>query len=652
MATEKRELLLDLLARDRTEAATHSAAKNVDHVGDSAQKAGEKTKKFGKTTVVAGSESEKFGRSASGAGRDVDKLSAEIKLLERELESLARSFARADDKAERLDLSKSIRRAENDIRRLNKSKGILESILPEPSPEQGRSWASKALKGIAAGISSGGDAIAGAASNHVGIIVGGAIGAAAAPVVVSALGSALSAGAGLGVIGAGIALAIKGDDTLQQAGKDAGNKFIKGLQIIADKQFQAPVLEAIHLLSKEGEKLTSDWGKAFAALAPQVRPFTQDLIKAADTISGSLTSAAAKSGPALDGLGDSLVLLSGGVSSFINVVADGGPQAADNLRLIAGATADVIAQTGNFLGVLNKLSNNVWLTGPLLPLLRKHYRDAAAGSDELSSKTGKLVVQMSNAEKAARGQRDALSELSKEMKAEADPVFGLLNAEDKLAAAQKNVADATKQHGAKSKETQQAVRDLALAAIDLQGKAGALGGTFNGKLTPAMRNTLAAAGLTASEIDNVERQFKQAKSAGDKYAKTYRAKVITDYVNRYSAIITSSAQSAYEQTKAQIAGKRAEGGPVRKNKAYVVGEKRAEVFVPDHDGTIVPSIDQLTGRSGGAGGRSGSSSASQVDVLVRAAPNASRDLVGMLVEAMQYECRIHYGKSAQRMFGG
>lgn len=50
---------------------------------------------------------------------------------------------------------------------------------------------------------------------------------------------------------------------------------------------------------------------------------------------------------------------------------------------------------------------------------------------------------------------------------------------------------------------------------------------------------------------------------------------------------------------------RAEGGPVKRNKAYIVGEKRAEVFVPDQDGTIIPSIAQAAGGGGGWTGGGG-----------------------------------------------
>src|SRR5690606_24081523 len=35
---------------------------------------------------------------------------------------------------------------------------------------------------------------------------------------------------------------------------------------------------------------------------------------------------------------------------------------------------------------------------------------------------------------------------------------------------------------------------------------------------------------------------------------------------------------------------REHGGPVRKGQAYIVGEKRPEIFVPDQGGTIIPRV--------------------------------------------------------------
>ncbi len=67
-----------------------------------------------------------------------------------------------------------------------------------------------------------------------------------------------------------------------------------------------------------------------------------------------------------------------------------------------------------------------------------------------------------------------------------------------------------------------------------------------------------------------------------------------------TATITSLARGIFPSL-------RAEGGPVRAGEAYIVGEKRPELFIPDQDGTILPSVPQgdvfaSTGLAGGLGG--------------------------------------------------
>jgi hypothetical protein len=118
---------------------------------------------------------------------------------------------------------------------------------------------------------------------------------------------------------------------------------------------------------------------------------------------------------------------------------------------------------------------------------------------------------------AARGELGALSDLSKRMQAEVNPVFGLITAEQDLTKAQKDAAKAVKEHGRNSDQAKDATRKLALAAIDLQGKAGALSSSFDGKLSPSLIKTFKAAGLTDGQIKDVSKQFRQAKSDADKY---------------------------------------------------------------------------------------------------------------------------------------
>jgi tape measure domain-containing protein len=48
-----------------------------------------------------------------------------------------------------------------------------------------------------------------------------------------------------------------------------------------------------------------------------------------------------------------------------------------------------------------------------------------------------------------------------------------------------------------------------------------------------------------------------------------------------------------------LSGARERGGPVRRGRAYLVGERRAEVFTPDEDGYVHPSLDAFSRKSGG-----------------------------------------------------
>lgn len=124
---------------------------------------------------------------------------------------------------------------------------------------------------------------------------------------------------------------------------------------------------------------------------------------------------------------------------------------------------------------------------------------------------------------AANGQREALTQLSDMIKAESDPVFALTAAQRDLEKAHKAAADATRKHGGNSAEAQEATQKLAEAAIELQGRVGALGGAFNGQLSPALIQTLRAAGLTERQIADVSAIFRQAKRDGDAFAKNYKA---------------------------------------------------------------------------------------------------------------------------------
>jgi hypothetical protein len=623
VATDKRQLVLDLLARNKMGPATKAAADDIDKVGDSADKAGKKTEEFGKASFIAGKEADKFGKASEQAQRHVDHLDDEIKKVNQDLVFLAASFAQASTAAERLDISKGIRKSENELRRLTKSKGILESILPEPEPAA-RSF----MKKLGGALGAAGSSLATAAGSKPGIVIGGAIGAAAAPVLISSLGSAISAGVGAAGLGAGIALAVSKDPEIQQAGANMGKKFISGLQDSALKNFGGPIRQSLGVLGDAADRVAKKWDGAFRSLSGSVVPLTRDLVSGVERINDAVTSVASKSGPALEGFGKSWLLLSDAAGDALETLADGSSEAAGNLTLVVGVLGDVIRQSANFLGVLNQLSGNAWLTGPLLPLLKKKYGDAADASNTLKGSTQELAGSMTNAELAARGNADAIAALNTELKKQADPVFALRESQIKLAEAQKASADATKKHGRNSKEAREATRNLAKAALDLQGNVGKLGKDFDGKLTPAMRNTLQAAGLTKGQINAVEREFGQARKAGNAYAKKYEAAVRQNgaasvrkslySVKEVAASIprtvtiamritgTKNVSAAAAAVRKNV-NTRAGGGPIDKGKPYWVGEEGPELVVPDAAGRVLTAsvsrrvaAGAIPGRASGA----------------------------------------------------
>lgn len=601
MATEKRELLLDLLARNKMTGGTAAAARDLDKVGTAADAASKSTDRLGKASERADDAAEDLGEASQDAARKIAKLDREIAKVNQDLVLMHGALADASSAAERLDLSKGIRKSQADLKRLTGSKSVIEGLLPDPAPAA-RTFMRK-LGGALAGA---GDSIASGAGKNVGMVIGGVIAAAAAPVIVAGIGGALSAGAGALGIGAGVALAVAKDKDILQAGSTAGKKFAEGLTKSATTAYKQPIMTSIGVLSQAGDRISKKWGEVFASTSGMLVPFVQDVVRAGERISDSLASAAMKSAPAMAALGDSLILVSDAAGHMIDTLGDGSQGAADNLLLLAGATSDALNVTTNFLGVLNQLSNNAWITGPLLPLLRDHYRDAAAESTNLKATTSQLAESMTDAARAATGQRDALISLANEMKAQTDPAFALLDAVDKVKAGQKEWSKATKDHGKDSEEANAAARNLAKAAIDLQTKAGGVASTFDGKLTPAMRATLRSANLTESQIQEVEKEMRAAKRAGDQYAKNYNANVsvkgasaarrslysvkdVADSIPRAVTIAMRITGVGNVSAAAAAVRKnaRASGGPVARGVPYLVGEHGPEMVVPEAAGRVL-----------------------------------------------------------------
>lgn len=101
-------------------------------------------------------------------------------------------------------------------------------------------------------------------------------------------------------------------------------------------------------------------------------------------------------------------------------------------------------------------------------------------------------------------------------------------------------------------------------------------------------------------------------------------------------------------------GFRAAGGPVEAGKAYVVGEKRPEVFVPDVPGRIIPSLEAFDAKpvSAGISGAAGATgSAGRVDVYIHPSGEFDTRTEGVAVRVMEAGLTEYHRGPAQELAG-
>lgn len=604
MAT-KRELILDLLARDKSGPAITGFGQKLKNAGDEADKAGRKAKGFGQDSDRAARGADNLGDEAGQAQRRLAGLDRELGESRTKLGGLAQAFADTGDKAQRMDISKEIRRTETEIRKLDKSKGILAALIPDgnESASIGKKLAGQ-LAGAAGTI--------GKSAGPIGMALGASIAVAASPVILGGISAALAGAVGGAGIAGGIAAAVSADKSLQDAGKSLGKKFISGIQGEATQNFGGPIRAALGVLTDAADRAVGKIGDIFENTSSSVVPFIRNIVQGGEAILDAFAKITDDGGAALDGLGNSVRVVAEGVADFLTAVTDDGEGAASSLESIAGATADILRFTGELIGAWNSLSDSPWMG--LVPLIKDHYHEAAEAGDDLAGSQAAVTDGFNSAADAADREKGALEGLSEQLRAQTDPVFGLLDAQDKLKEAQDRVKQSTKDHGKTSKETRTALRDLAKAALDLEGRAGELGETFNGQMTPALRNTLRAAGLTDGQISDLAGQFRNAKGAGDNFAKTYKARAKVDgaaearrELNRAAAAanaipnvvtiamrvtgVTNVSKAAHAVQKNSG---RARGGPVTNGVPYWVGEEGPELIVPSTNGVVLDSVKSAT----------------------------------------------------------
>jgi hypothetical protein len=251
-----------------------------------------------------------------------------------------------------------------------------------------------------------------------------------------------------------------------------------------------------------------------------------------------------------------------------------------------------------------RLTTEMGLTTHQTEMLRGMLDQWAAAAEVGAAQTDKLTGAQEEAAAATDSHTESLQALADELRAQTDPMFAFTKAQRDLRDAQKGVTEAEENHGRKSPQYQNALRDEAEAAIAVLDAAGELGDEFTGELSDAQRQMLRDAGLSDAAIRRLEKDLKDAKREAERLDGT-RIRItttelrITQHQNVFLAPV-GSRQQAFAHggiTGAQGGGPR--GGEV------LVGEQGPEL-VDLAPGSMVHTAGatraMLNGHSGGDGG--------------------------------------------------
>jgi len=643
----------------------------------------------------AGNKLSSIGERSKTVKGDLARLDDGIRSSTRALSDLHSALANTDDAAQRLDIRKAISKVQADLASSQKARKFKLTELFDLEPDG--NFAQRLMGNISSAL----------ASAPPLAIAGGVIGAALAPSIAAGIGAGIAGGVGLAAIGGGVALIAK-DPIIASNAERIGSTFKDKITKSARGAFEGPVVESLGKLETLANRSAPKIGKIFEATAPAVRGLTTNIVHLADSFMDDLVTAANNSGPAIDALGGILEHTGASVGDMISTLSEDAPAGASALEDLDMSLQNIIHTTTMFIDGLADIKSGADSFDEKIDSSRNSIEDfftkmsggravfditadgyehgteaaklysegiiGAKGSlndyehylHPAAEGTKKLSEEMSVAEEAANGEKAALAGLANELKAQVDPVFGLLDASDKLTTAQKKYADSVKKSGKNSTDSKEALRDLAGAALDLEGKAGALGDTFNGTMTPALRNTLHAAGLTDKQIDELGKQFREAKRDGDRFAKNYvaSAKVngtsgasqkirsITDDLRDFQGTWTATMITNYKTFgKPGSHGGLAHGGikgaanGANSSGLTWVGENGPELAdLPP--GTSVHTAGDSQRMMKGAGGQGGEQA-----LVIRLDDSGDAGLLREIVRHLRFEVSTQGGGSVQRTFG-
>lgn len=605
-----RQLFIDLLMRDKTGPASKSSADNLKTVADAAADAAKDTEQLGKQSDKTEDQVEKLGKSARTAAEHVDRLDREIESVERELKQLAVAFAEAESAAERLDLSKAIRRTEADLRKLKKSKLSVESLIPADLGKKVGSSLTDALAAV-----------------KMGPAIAAALGA-AAPFIGATLSAAVIGGAGVGGVVGGVILASR-DQRVKSAGTELGKNLLGQLEK-SSRPFLDPVLTSISKIEVRFEAMGDRIGRIFKNSSRFVEPLVDGVLDAVDGITRGVDALVRRGGPVMTSLGELFADVGDATGDALEVISGGSEDAGKALEDLGDVVSATIVTVGYLIRGLTELYGVVSFIPTQVDRLARSITGMTEETKVANETTRVLATVQKTLQTVMLSSAEAAGEAGRQMTTYGDAMNdaaakgrGLYDSQTDVAQAVADTEKAIKENGKTLDANTQKGRDNRRALSDLAGKLlenysayVKVNGEGRNAAGVAQRNRDAFVALATQFTKSKQRAEELATQLGlipakkgvDFYANTHdaagRIAALNKQANNAARSRTLKVRVSVSGTERlddlghRIGGYRAAGGPVKKGVPYVVGERRAEVFVPKEDGQIWPSVNRVpAGRS-------------------------------------------------------
>lgn len=609
----------------------------------------------GVTSVVrkVGDAVDDLGDEMRGTGAEAQKLDREIDDVKRSLAELAVAFAATDDAAARVDLTRAMRAQQAELRKLTTAK----SLLPDVDQVGGDAEVVGVSIGkrIAAGIRTAMPSAAGAIATGIAV---------ASPLIGASIAGAVVGAAGAGGVIGGVIVASR-DARVQAAAVGLGEFIGKELEKAA-APFVPAVLSVIGKAKAAFVSMNADIRGIFADSSKLLGPFADGLIGMVQRMLPGIRAAIADAGPVFDVLAKELPELGQSIGNFFREMGEHAQQGAMALKVIfdileTGVT--VVGKVAGFFGdlfqglvtgALGVVEALIWLhdawselwgddskSQPLenmrrkLTELRDGMEQTGAGFRTAGDEATFVGTKMDAARAKADGLKQSMDALTNANLSYFDAQTAAARAADQAADAIKKNGRATDENTQKGNANRQSLSSVAHAFNQVQGAAEASGQSSEAVNGIYERNRqkliqlAQAAGYTAGEAAELANKILAIPS---NRTTTFTAVDNASWVaSRVNSAIAAVKRSVMISIQAGLAGAKADGGPVSKGKAYLVGEKRPEVFVPDRDGVIIPSIEQARGGgwTGGGGAVTATAPApTYVQVTVNVPPTANIAEVG------------------------